>query len=74
MRDGEKEIFPDHHPPSVTAPPSQRAGVVFGMMDSATSPFGSAQNDKVGGILQRLKVFGLKKPIKRESGAMFIGN
>jgi len=35
--------------------------------------FGSAQNDRVGGILRRLKVFGLKKPTKRgESGAMFI--
>jgi len=29
------------------------------MMDSATSPFGSAQNDKVGGMIQRLKIFGL---------------
>jgi len=34
--------------------------------------FGCAQNDRVGGILRRLKVFGLKKPTKRESGAMFI--
>ena len=37
--------------------------------------FGSAQNDKVGGKLRRLKIFGLNKPIKmdRESGAVFIG-
>ena len=28
---------------------SRRAGVILGMMDSATSPFGSAQNDSIGG-------------------------
>jgi len=35
--------------------------------------FGSAQNDRVGGILRRVKVFGLEKPTERESGAMCIG-
>jgi len=72
MRGGEKGLFPNPHPPSATVPLSRRAEVILGMMDSATSPFGSAQNDRVGGILRRLKVFGLKKPTKRESGAMFI--
>ena len=42
------------------------------MMDSAASPFGSAQNDRGGGILRRVKVFGLNKPTKRKSGAMCI--
>ena len=58
------------HPPSATVPVSQRARVIFWMMDSATSLFGSAQNDRVGDLLRRVKVFGLNKPIKRKSGAM----
>ena len=41
------------HPPSATVPVSQRARVIFWMMDSATSPFGSAQNDRVRSILVR---------------------
>ena len=52
------------------SPLSTRARVNFWMMDSATSPFGSAQNDRVGGTLRRLKFFGLNKPTKRKSGAM----
>ena len=36
--------------------------------------FGSAQNDRGGGILRRVKVFGLEKPTKRESGPMCIGH
>ena len=39
-------------------------------MDSATSPFGSAQNDRVGGIQRRLKVFGLENPTQRKSVAI----
>ena len=67
--------FPGTHPPSAIVPLSRRAQLILRMIDSATSPFGSAQNDKVGGKLRRLKIFGLKKPIKREreSGAVFIG-
>ena len=42
------------------------------MMDSATSPFGCAQNDRVGGIKRRLKVFGLENPTQRKSVAMSI--
>ena len=44
--------------------------MIFWIMDSATSPFGSAQNDRVGGILRRVKVFGLNKPTKKKSGAI----
>ena len=75
MRDDEKGIFPEPYPASGIVPLSRRAQLILRMIDSATSPFGSAQNDKVGGKLQRLKIFGLKKPIKREreSGAVFIG-
>ena len=59
--------------PSLTvcgAPLSRRVRVNFWMMDSMTSLFGSAQNDRGGGILRRMKVFGLNKPTKRKSGAM----
>ena len=49
--------------------PFRRTRVIFWMMDSATSLFDSAQNDRGGGKLRRVKVFGLK-PTKRKSGAM----
>ena len=49
---------------------SRWAILIFWMMDSATSLFGSAQNDRGGGKLRRVKVFGLNKPTKRKSGAM----
>ena len=51
---------------------SRRARVIVWMMDSANSPFGSSQNDKVGVILRRLKVLGLKKTTKRKTGVMCI--
>jgi hypothetical protein len=37
----------------------RRERVDFWMMDSATSPFGSAQNDRVGSMLVGVKVLGL---------------
>ena len=40
------------------------------MMDSATSPFGFAQNDRGGGIQRRLKVFGIDNPTQRKSIAI----
>jgi len=40
------------------------------MMDSATSPFGSAQNDRMRGLLLRMKVFRLEKPNKRASSTL----
>ena len=42
------------------------------MMDSATSPFSFAQNDRVGGVQRRLKVFGLENPTQRKSVAISI--
>ena len=38
--------------------------------------FGSAQNDRVGGILRRVKVLGIEKPtipIKKGTGAICMG-
>jgi len=34
--------------------------------------FSSAQNDRVGGILRRVKVFGLEKPTEKKSDAVCI--
>ena len=65
-------LFPGPLPSSATAPLSRRVWVIFSMMDSATSPFGSAQNDRGGGIQRRLKVFGLENPTERKSVAMSI--
>ena len=39
--------------------PFRRTRVIFWMMDSTTSPFGSAQNDRVGSMLVGVKVLGL---------------
>ena len=47
------------HPPSGTVPPLPKNEGYFWMMDSATSPFGSAQNDRVGSMLVGVKVLGL---------------
>ena len=61
------------HSPSARGPPlPEGEGYLLddGFCDFA---FGSAQNDRVGGILRRVKVFGLEKPTERESGAMYIG-
>ena len=69
----EKVFLSGPHPPSATVPPlpeGEGYSLDDGFCDFA---FGSAQNDRVGGILRRVKVFGLEKPTKRESGAMCIG-
>ena len=75
MRSGEKGHFPEPYPASkkiASVPADKGYSWNNGFCDFAC---GSAQNDKVEGKLQRLKIFGLKKPIKREreSGAVFIG-
>ena len=60
------------HPPSATVPPLPEGEGYFlddGFCDFA---FGSAQNDRVGGILRRVKVFGLGKPTERKSDAVCI--
>ena len=54
------------HPPSTTVPPLPEGEGYFlddGFCDFA---FGSAQNDRVGGILRRVKVFGLEKPTEKK--------
>ena len=75
MRGNEKGLFPEPYPASkkvASVPEDEGYSWDDGFCDFA---FGSAQNDKVGGKLRRLKIFGLNKPIKmdRESGAVFIG-
>jgi len=68
-----KVLFPGPHPPSATVPPLPKGEGYFlddGFCDFA---FGSAQNDRVGGILRRVKVFGLEKPTEKKSGIMCIG-
>ena len=68
--DCKKVFLSGLHPPSATVPPHPEGEGYFlddGFCDFA---FGSAQNDRVGGILRRVKVFGLNKPTKRKSGAM----
>ena len=73
MRGGEKGLFHDPHPPSATVPPlPEGEGSLLddGFCDFA---FGSAQNDRLGEIGGRVKVFISKKPTKNESGALCIG-
>ena len=69
----EKVFLSGPHPPSATVPPLPEGEGYFlddGFCDFA---FGSAQNDRVGGILRRVKVFGLEKPTEKKSGIMCIG-
>ena len=66
MRGDEKGLFPEPYSASKkvdSVPEDESYSWDNGFCDFA---FGSAQNDKVGDKLRRLKVFGLKKPIKRE--------
>ncbi len=69
----EKVLFPGPHSPSATVQPLPKGEGYFlddGFCDFA---FGSAQNGRVGGILRRVKVFGLENPTERKSDAMGIG-
>ena len=54
----------DGHPPP---PKGESYFCDDGFCDFA---FGSAQNDRVGGILRRVIVFGLGKPTERKSDAV----
>ena len=68
-----KVFFYGPHPPSATVPPlpeGEGYSLDDGFCDFA---FGSAQNDRVGGILRRVKVFISKKPTKNESIALCMG-
>ena len=58
----EKMFLSDPHSPSATIPPLPEGEdylVDRGFCDFA---LGSAQNDRVGGILRRVKVLGIEKP------------
>ena len=68
---GERSL-PRPSPIVCDSPPSpERRGLFLddGFCDIV---FGFAQNDRVGGILRRVKVFGLEKPTERKSVAMSI--
>ena len=70
MRGGEKGLFHDPHPPSATVPPlPEGEGSLLddGFCDFA---YGSAQNDRVGGIGGRVKVFISEKSTNNESVAL----
>ena len=49
LRGVRKVLFPEPYPASGIVPLSRRAQLILRMIDSATSPFGSAQNDSIGG-------------------------
>jgi len=67
-----KVFFYGPHPPSTTVPPHPEGEGYFLVDRFCDFAFSSAQNDRVGGILRRVKVFGLEKPTERKSGAMCI--
>ena len=54
----EKVFLSDPHPLSVTVPPLPEGE--GNLLDDGS--FGFAQNDRVGSILRRLKIFGIEKP------------
>ena len=56
------------------SPLSRRARVIFGMMDSATSPSAPRRMTGWCGVLGRVKVFISEKPTLRESGPLCIGH
>ena len=61
------------HPPSGTVSPLPEGEGYLLDHGFCDFTFGFAQNDRVGGILRRVKVFGIEKPTKKGSGAMCIG-
>ena len=66
----EKVFFPVTHSQSATPPPHPEDEGYYcddGVCDFA---FSSAQNDSVGGMLRRVKVFGLENPTERKSDAV----
>ena len=65
-------LFPGPLPPSAIIHPLPEDEGYFlddGFCDFA---FGFAQNDRVGGILRRVKVFGLENPTEMKAFAMSI--
>jgi hypothetical protein len=59
-------------PPSATVPHLPKGNGYFLDNEFCDFAFGFAQNDRVGGMLWRVKVFGLEKPTERNSVAMSI--
>ena len=62
-----------HYLPSATVPPLPEGEGYFLDDGFCDLVFDFAQNDRVGGILRRVKVFGLENPTERKSDAMGIG-
>ena len=72
MRGWGKMLFPGPHtPPAIILPLPEDEGYFFddGFCDFA---FSFAQNDRVGGMLLRVKVFWLDNPTERKSVSMCI--
>ena len=70
IRGGEKGLFPGPHPSSATVPPlpeDEGYSLDEGFCDFA---FCFAQNDRVGGMLWKVKVFGIDNPTQRKSVAI----
>ena len=68
----EKVFLSGPHPLFAMVPLSRKARIIFFQDRFCDYAFGSAQNDRVGSILRRVKVFRLEKTSKRESAAMSI--
>ena len=75
MDEGWEKVFLSgpHPPSSATLPPlPERERIIFWEDGFCDFAFGSAQNDRVGSILRRMKVLRSKKPTKMKSVAMSI--
>ena len=69
----EKVFLSGPQPPSGTVPPLPE-GEGYLLDDGFCGfAFGFAQNDRVGAMLRRVKVFGQENPTERKSGAMCLG-
>ena len=67
-----KMVFPGPLPSSAIVPSLPKGGGYFLVDGFCDFAFGFAQNDRVGGILRRMKVSGLENLIERKSVAMSI--
>ena len=67
-----KVLFLGPHPQSATVPPLPKGEGYFFDDGFCDFTFGFAQNDRVGGMLWKVKVFGIDNPTQRKSVAMSI--